>query len=651
MGKLIAVHIRDARGYESSRKLIHNAKILESFDETFDGATDNLLSRKRNNDPQESFGYDNLDRLVSVKSGAAETMKISYAPNGNILFKTGVGNFSYDKNVRPHAVTEVENTDGKIPGDALTTSFNDFGKIQLIEDAGKSLRMDFSYGPDQERWYSELSKNDTDVRTTVYAGEYEKITENGVTREFYYLDGNTIAIRENGTVRNYHAFTDNLGSILCVMDENGTKVFDASYDAWGKQTVTLNSIGLLRGYTGHEMLSEFDIINMNGRLYDPVLGRFFSPDNYVQMPDNSQSFNRYSYCLNNPLKYTDPSGEFWNLIIGAAIGGIFNWASHGFQLNAKGLGYFATGAVAGAVGAGLASGVNVAMAGGNFWTGAAGLAKGIASTGFLAGAASGASAGFAGGFISGAGNSWVGGSSFGKGLLTGLGSGSIGALEGGIAGGLIGGFDALDKGTSFWTGKTSIEITGAYAYSNCNSSGFKLNEKTVTGKYVGEFEGVNVFESKNLGSLVTPESDGYYHYRAVTVPERGIIAGEGVFTSGLRAGQAMMQHEFGHILQYRMFGSTAYWYVIAPESFANATLFPSSHHRYWTETWANYLAKGHFRGLWIGGVDYPIKNISTFNWWKMKLAQMQGIMITRVRYNRVVYTILMQREYASSPYH
>ena len=57
------------------------------------------------------------------------------------------GSFSYDKNVRPHAVTEVENTDGKIPGDALTTSFNDFGKIQLIEDADKSLRMDFSYGP------------------------------------------------------------------------------------------------------------------------------------------------------------------------------------------------------------------------------------------------------------------------------------------------------------------------------------------------------------------------------------------------------------------------------------------------------------------------------------------------------------------------
>ena len=61
------------------------------------------------------------------------------------------------------------------------------------------------------------------------------------------------------------------------------------------------------------MLSEFDIINMNGRLYDPVLGRFFSPDNYVQMPDNSQNFNRYSYCLNNPLKYADPSGDVFVL--------------------------------------------------------------------------------------------------------------------------------------------------------------------------------------------------------------------------------------------------------------------------------------------------------------------------------------------------
>ncbi|SEA66505.1 RHS repeat-associated core domain-containing protein [Segatella bryantii] len=390
------------------------------------------------------------------------------------------------------------------------------------------------------------------------------------------------------------------------MDENGTKVFEASYDAWGRQTVTLNTIGLHRGYTGHEMLMEFDIINMNGRLYDPILGRFFSPDNYVQMPDNSQNFNRYSYCLNNPLKYTDPSGDFWNLIIGAIIGGVFNWASHGFQLNAKGLGYFATGAVAGAVGAGLASGVNVAMAGGNFWTGAAGLAKGIASTGFLAGAASGASAGFAGGFIYGAGNSWVDGHSFGKGLLAGLGSGSLGALEGGIAGGLIGGLDALDKGTNFWTGKASFNTTGAMACTEGAPSDFKIGD-IIDVKYKGMFEGQYVYESKQLGTYASG------NYAGFTLPDQGIVVGDGVFSSGKKGGLAMLQHEFGHVLQYRKVGAIDYYDVIAKESLLNCgydKLFgTNTHSTYWTETWANYLSKNYFGAEWLG-----VETLSRKNW-------------------------------------
>ena len=272
-------------------------------------------------------------------------MKNSNAYDRYILFKTGVGNFSYDKNVRPHAVTEVENADGKIPGEALTTSFNDFGKIELIDDAGKNLRMYIAYGPDRQRWYSELSKNGTDIRTTVYAGEYEKFTENGKTREFYYLNGNTIAVRENGTVKTYLAITDNLGSILSAMDENGEKVFDASYDTWGRQTVTLNTIGLHRGYTGHEMLNEFGIINMNGRLYDPVLGRFFSPDNYLQMPDISQNFNRYSYCLNNPLKYTDPSGNLFGIDDAIIAFAAFNMASSMMQASFEGKSVWKAGAL------------------------------------------------------------------------------------------------------------------------------------------------------------------------------------------------------------------------------------------------------------------------------------------------------------------
>jgi RHS repeat-associated protein len=70
-----------------------------------------------------------------------------------------------------------------------------------------------------------------------------------------------------------------------------------------------------------EYLLEFGLINMNGRMYDPLVGRFLSPDPYVQYPGYTQSYNRYSYCLNNPLKYTDPTGEF--IIIDSWLVGFF----------------------------------------------------------------------------------------------------------------------------------------------------------------------------------------------------------------------------------------------------------------------------------------------------------------------------------------
>jgi RHS repeat-associated protein len=75
-----------------------------------------------------------------------------------------------------------------------------------------------------------------------------------------------------------------------------------------------------RGFTGHEFLKWFNVYNMNGRLYDPLVGRFMNVDPYVQVATNSQNYNRYSYCLNNPLRFTDPSeyrmaaaDEYWNL--------------------------------------------------------------------------------------------------------------------------------------------------------------------------------------------------------------------------------------------------------------------------------------------------------------------------------------------------
>ena len=254
----------------------------------------------------------------SVRNGGA--MAITYMSNGNINSKTGIGTYSYPNSIRPHAVASVANSSNLISTATQSITYNEFGKVGSISDNGYS--MSFVYGPDQERWKTVLTQNGVTKRTTIYANDYEKITEGGVTRQFYYLDDDVIGVKTNsGAITFYKGLTDNQGTYLQLADHNYNVVFDAEYDAWGKQDVLTNTIGFHRGYTGHEMLPEFGLINMNGRLYDPLLGRFLSPDNYVQLPDFSQSFNRYSYCLNNPLKYTDPSGEWFgidDLIISSA---------------------------------------------------------------------------------------------------------------------------------------------------------------------------------------------------------------------------------------------------------------------------------------------------------------------------------------------
>ncbi|PKP51547.1 MAG: type IV secretion protein Rhs, partial [Bacteroidetes bacterium HGW-Bacteroidetes-1] len=151
-----------------------------------------------------------------------------------------------------------------------------------------------------------------------------------------------------------HTVNFSLGSITAISDATGNLVESLSYDPWGRRRNPSNwndynvtSTMFDRGFTGHEHLPQFGLINLSGRVYDSFLVRFLSPDPYVQAPDYSQNFNRYSYAFNNPLKYSDPDGEWVHLVVGAAIGGVFNWLSNGAQFNAKGLGYFGVGALAG----------------------------------------------------------------------------------------------------------------------------------------------------------------------------------------------------------------------------------------------------------------------------------------------------------------
>ena len=158
-------------------------------------------------------------------------------------------------------------------------------------------------------------------------------------------------ISDNGDEMKY-VLTDYLGTIYALVDDGAQSTDDAlyySFNAWsegrelqaydGSHTAPLFSDPsdyiTSRGYTGHEHIDAFELINMNGRVYDPNTSSFLSPDPVMQSPDNPQNLNRYSYCLNNPLKYSDPSGEFitWSFSNGGfSIG--FNLTPIGIPLGA-----------------------------------------------------------------------------------------------------------------------------------------------------------------------------------------------------------------------------------------------------------------------------------------------------------------------------
>jgi RHS repeat-associated protein len=212
--------------------------------------------------------------------------------------------------------------------DITYTSFNKTEKI--TEDA---FELGFSYGPYDERVSAELKINSNASERRYYNGDYEKTldAQNGNTlSEINYISCGSGLVAmfvkdpANPNGKMYYPYTDHLGSILTVSNETGSEKYEQSFDAWGRNRSPIDwgyssipnvPAWLYRGYTGHEHLPQFALINMNGRMYDPVVGRMLSPDVDLQDPGNTQSHNRYSYALNNPLKYTDPTGN--NPITGA----------------------------------------------------------------------------------------------------------------------------------------------------------------------------------------------------------------------------------------------------------------------------------------------------------------------------------------------
>lgn len=309
----------------------------------------------------ERFEYDALNRITAATRMLEERVIVSYDPLGNILEKSKTGNYQYCDTDRTKVLCGMKAPDGTLSDFKYDAAGNmvQMGEKRLVYDGegrvtsvseGWSKRSTFRYGADGELIHQESRFNqnkfevtylgDTELVREAFAPPLSPTPERTRLRHFISAPTGTLGffeytywhfpfrhaapmygmlsmdnpLRTSETTSGLTYFVkDQLGTLRATLNEVGEVIESFDYDAWGKRKQDKKYMyrSVRHGFTGHEHLDNLDLIHMGGRVYSPSLARFVSPDPLVQAVGYSQSHNRYSYVLNNPLRLVDPSGYGW----------------------------------------------------------------------------------------------------------------------------------------------------------------------------------------------------------------------------------------------------------------------------------------------------------------------------------------------------
>lgn len=372
--------------------------------------TDYVINNGASQEPvTESFEYDDLNRLLSVNSDAnrmddlmVETASHSYDETGNLLTNSGL-TLTYNHPTKPHAVSNVTgnglnkdyqyDANGNVEqitesSEVSTFEYTSFDKVNKI--TAKGWVSEVYYNNARSRYIRKDINQGTFSRTvTHYLGNVEYKYTNDEVKIKRHIGGLIIESEEHENRRGrwtyHHLLKDHLGSTHTVVNRQGQSIQRFSFNAWGERRTPAvvsssnvfdvieigsvwNELGYdierytNRGFTGHEHFDQVGIIHMNGRIYDPTIGRFLQADPIIQDPYSTQSLNRYSYVMNNPLSYTDPSGYsrlrkgWWRVPVAIAISIYTAGAASALLASA------ANAAAAGAAGVGFAGGAALTAA-------------------------------------------------------------------------------------------------------------------------------------------------------------------------------------------------------------------------------------------------------------------------------------------------
>jgi RHS repeat-associated protein len=318
------------------------------------------------------------------------THSYAYDAIGNILQKNGILYYYCNHPIQPasaqnctgaiHPSAVVATSDGRTytydtnsntaTGAGRTFTWNVDNRVSQVIASGGTVSMNYDYTGIRV-------KKTGPGGTTYFPFSGYEIDPSGIVTKYIRAGVETLAAKKGSEKLFYH--NDHLGGVNVITDIFGVRIQLNEYDPWGKVSRSDGTADLNKRFTGKELDPESEIYYYGGRYYHPELAQFVSPDPFVSDPDDPQKLNRYSYVLNNPINYIDPSGYFHRH---KTSGGFFS-SFFGFFIGAIVTVLTENPVLGGVVGGAVNAGLN----GGNIFAGAfiggvtAGLTNGLLGVG------------------------------------------------------------------------------------------------------------------------------------------------------------------------------------------------------------------------------------------------------------------------------
>ncbi|MGG1638770.1 RHS repeat domain-containing protein [Paenibacillus sp. NRS-1760] len=234
------------------------------------------------------FTYDKLNRIIGVTRSNGHSISYTYDLKGNRLTSTDIALFPITININSYSYDLFNNLKSTTKGSLTTT---------------------FEYDPNGMRFKKSSNGN---IKQYRYNHNKEVVAEMSGNNQTYatYIRGDRLLLKKDViTAKDYYYLYNGHGDVIQIVDTDGNIVNNYTYDEWGNITQQVEGIPNSFKYAGEEFDNETGLYYLRARYYDPTMGRFLNEDTYEGDITNPLTLNLYTYVVNNPLIYSDPSGH------------------------------------------------------------------------------------------------------------------------------------------------------------------------------------------------------------------------------------------------------------------------------------------------------------------------------------------------------